>query len=150
MASSRFREHAFGGKSGRALVSVVAIVGALTLAGCADEPDPAEAEASLCDSVDDLQSAVNSLVELDVSSATVSDADEAAATVREALEDVRSASEQSNESQISELETALGDLRTSIDDADGDQTLAGAAAQVGAAAQEVQRSFRALFETTDC
>lgn len=98
------------------LAAAALLVGG-TLAGCSEDEPP------VCTSVDNLQSSVNDVKSIDVSSeSALSDLESGLATVQTNLADVKSDAQAEFSSGVETVETSFADVQSSIADAKSDPT----------------------------
>jgi hypothetical protein len=126
------------------LVALVAIASAL-FAACGDD----SAEASLCTSLDDFQSAVGDLRDLNADSSR-EDFEAARDEVLDAWDSVVEDAGDVAGIRVDALQSAVGDLRSSFDDLPEDSTIREKIDELEPELDAIGTAFAALFSGLDC
>jgi len=129
------------------VTTVVVMVAALGVAvACSDdEPSEEEARAALCGDLEQLDVAVDTLLQLDAQS-TVGEVRAARDNVSDAVEEVQSSAEDVPDAETGDLQLAYDDLNETIENIQDDQTIQEVLDAVTTAAENVAAAEQQLFD----
>jgi hypothetical protein len=129
-------------------IAVLAIL-SVGVACSEDEPSEEEARAALCGDLQQLETTVNTFLQLNAQS-TIGEIKAASEDVGDAVDDVKSSAEDVDEAQTAELEQAYDDFNETIDGIQDDQTAQEAVDAVRTSAQNVAAAEEQLFTDLSC
>jgi hypothetical protein len=129
------------------------VLAALAAAGCG-ESDEEKAQNQVCDARDDIQTQVDDLSNLTVSTATVDGIEENLTAIRDDLQDIADAQGDLNEERKQQVQAANQEFTSQLDSISSgltsDLSLSGAEAKLKDATQQLASSYQETFATIDC
>jgi hypothetical protein len=131
------------------VVTSILMLTVLAVACEEDEPSEEEARAALCADLEQLETAVDTLLQLDAQS-TVGEVEAARDNVRDAVEDVESSAEDVSDAQVADLQQAFDDLDATVEDTQDDQTVEQVLDAVRTSAENVAAAEQQLFAELSC
>jgi hypothetical protein len=135
------------------LLWLSATIAILTLLGvgvaCEDDPSEEEARAALCGDLQQLETTINTFLELNAQS-TIGEIRAARDDVGDAVDDVQTSAEDVDDAETAELEQAYDDFNETVDGISDDQTAQEAVDAVRASAEAVAAAEQQLFTDLAC
>jgi len=132
--------NAFLKLSALALIPIIAACGG---------PSVEEAEANLCQDLDEFAGALSNLTQLNAQS-TVQEFETAQQDVVTAYQAVQSSADQVETARLDELETAYNDFDQTVDSIPGRDTLGEAAVTIATSAEDVAAARQQLYSSLNC
>lgn len=128
----------------KAIVISLLLIVCVVLAGCNNQPTVEEATAAFCESLEGFSGALKSLQSTLTPTATVDAVKSAAGDVDKAWEQVTEAAGDLKEVRVDTIDAAWKGVRQTIDNVDGDDTLAAAGANISASLAQVDAALAAV------
>ena len=128
------------------LIALILLLATL-LSACGTE-STGDAKTAFCDTLPPLNTAVHNVKSIDANT-TVDQAKQYGKDLEEAWSNTKNAAANLREAQINDIEQAYNEMKSQIDGITGDDTLAGAQAQIQTSAQKFETSYN-VITTTVC
>jgi uncharacterized protein HemX len=137
----------------RTLAIVVVLLVAVAAAGCG-ESDEEKAQNEVCDARDDIQTQIDDLSSITLSTTTADEVEEDLTAIRDDLMDIANAQGDLNEDRKQQVQSANQQFKSQLDSIASGLTsnlsLSGAEQKLKDAAQQLASSYKETFATIDC
>ena len=137
----------------RTLALVALLLVAVAVTGCG-ESDEEKAQNQVCDARDDIQTQINDLSNLTLSTATVDAVQENLSAIQDDLMEIANAQGDLNEDRKQQVQSANQEFKSQLDSIASGLTsnlsLSGAQQKLTDAAQQLASSYKDTFATIDC
>jgi hypothetical protein len=135
------------------LAVVLLLLAAVSVAGCG-ESDEEKAQNQVCDARDDIQTQIDDLSSLTLSTATVDAVEEDLRAIQNDLMEIADAQGDLNEERRQQVQSANEEFKSQLDSIASGLTsnlsLSGAQQKLKDAAQQLASSYQDTFATIDC
>lgn len=134
-------------KSWAVLVCAFALTG--SLAACSSNETQDEAEAAVCTSLTEVQTAVDGMKSLSASS-TVDEVEAAQQALDDAVAGLKSSAAELNEADVASLESSADAIKQAVAGVSGDDTLGEAATSISTSTQALQSTVAEMRNGVQC
>jgi hypothetical protein len=135
------------------LAAVLLLLVAVAAAGCG-ESDEEKAQNQVCDARDDIQTQIDDLSNITLSTATADEVEENLTSIRDDLMEIADAQGDLNEDRKQQVQSANQEFKSQLDSIASGLTsnlsLSGAQQKLKDAAQQLASSYKETFATIDC
>ena len=137
----------------RSLAIVVLMLVAISAAGCG-ESDEEKAQNEVCDARDDIQTQIDDLSSITLSTVTVDAVQQNLAAIQDDLQEIANAQGDLNDDRKQQVESANKEFKSQLDSIASGLTsnlsLSGAEQKLKDATQKLASSYKETFATIDC
>ncbi len=131
------------------IIGIAAAIG-IGIFAVTREDSQADAQASFCSSVEQLDSDVQALLALEPTSASQSDYQDAVDSIQSDWDDTKSDASDLASVDMSTLDTAWDDFKSAVDDVPDDASVSDALNDVGTAATSFASTAKSTLDGPDC